>query len=314
MRRGRDLLLLIPFLAVTQAAGDTAYVTNQNGGTLSVVDLDSRETLGEVPLPGEPAGIAVTPDALFTVSAGSTAVRRLDPVTFATVAETLLDGGPTGIAADAARGRVFVSDWYNARIWVLSAADLSPVTELATGAAPAGLALSPDGRWLAAAVRDGDAVALFDAATLEPHATATVGTRPFGLRFAPDGRLFVGNVGSNDVTIVDPVSAETRATVPVGDRPYGVAFAGGRAFVTNQYANTVSVIDLDRLEVTATLDVGEYPEGVDATSDGAMIVVANWFDNSVSLIDAATLDVSGAIAVGDGPRAFGTFVLGGGTE
>jgi len=113
----------------------------------------------------------------------------------------------------------------------------------------------------------------------------------------------IGNVGSNDITILDPASGETIATIPVGERPYGVAFAHGRGFVTNQYDNTISVIDMD---------VGEYPEGIDTTPDGNRIVLANWFDNSITVIDPKTLSVLFEVDTCDGPRAFGTFLLGGG--
>ncbi|WP_425102325.1 beta-propeller fold lactonase family protein [Tropicibacter sp. S64] len=305
MRRARDTLLILTLAAGPLVAGDRAFVTCQNGEVLSVIDVATGEAQ-TWPLPGKPAGVAVAPDGrVYTVSANSKEVRRMSP-SGAVEAVTTLDGGPIGVALDAARGRLFVSDWYNARIWVLDAADLSVLQDLPTGAAPAGLALSPDGRVLASADKDADQVSLFDAETLNFMGREPVGTRPFGLRFAPDGRLFVGNVGSNDVTVL----GDDKTTVPVGERPYGIAFAHGRAFVTNQYANTVSVIDLTTLTPLKTIDVGEYPEGIDTTSDGN-IAVANWFDNTLSVIDAETLEVIAVHDTGDGPRAFGTFLWGG---
>ncbi|UMA64740.1 PQQ-binding-like beta-propeller repeat protein [Roseivivax marinus] len=314
MRRARDLALILSLAVPAGAAADMAYITNQNGDSLSVLDLTTRTEVLRFDLPGQPAGIAAGPDGrLYTVSPDSKTVRRLDPETGDALAEVRLDGGPTGIAYDASRGQVFVSDWYNARLWALDAETLEVEAELETAAAPAGLALSPDDRWLAAAERDADRVTLWDAGTLEPHARISVGTRPYGLRFAPDGRLFVGNVGTNDLSVIEPEAGTVTATIPVGERPYGVAFAQGRAFVTNQYAGTISVIALDTLDTVATLNAGEYPEGVDDAENGAIIVVANWFDNSVSLIDAATLEVMEEIATGDGPRAFGEFILGGET-
>ena len=123
----------------------------------------------------------------------------------------------------------------------------------------------------------------------------------------------MGNVGSNDVSVLDADTGDLLATVPVGDRPYGVAFAQGAAFVSNQYAGTVSVLDLATLDQRAVLTVGDYPEGIDTSADGSLVIVANWFDNTLSVIDAATLDVVHEIEVGDGPRAFGRFILSGGS-
>lgn len=284
-----------------------AYVTCQNGEVISVLDLDNGDLVAEWPLPEKPAGIALFEDEFVTISPDSKQVRRFDRASGTLLAETTLDGGPIGVALDPARGRLFVSDWYNARIWVLDSKNLTTLSELAVGAAPAGLALSGDGQLLASADRDADQVSIFDAATLKRQHTVDVGNRPFGLRFDPYGRLWVGNVGSNDVSVID--QGQVIATVDVGDRPYGVAFAQGRAFVSNQYDNTVSVIDLTGFDERARVDVGEYPEGIDDTADGR-IVVANWFDNTVSVIDATTLEVLETIETGDGPRAFGEFVFG----
>ena len=287
--------------------GALAFVTTQNGDALSVIDLAARTELERWSVPGQPAGVAVSDrGAVFTVSPDSKTVRRMDGGG-RVGAEVALDGGPIGIALDEASGRAFVSDWFNARIWVLDAASLAVTGTLATGAAPAGLAVANG--ILASADRDADQVSLFDLDTPGSPRSVRVGERPFGLAFAPDGRLFVANVGTNDVSVVDPASGTVTATLPVGERPYGIAFARGRTFVTNQYADSVSVIDLATLEPVATLDVGEYPEGIDATADGSLVVVANWFSNTVTLIDPAGPAVTGEVATGEGPRAFGLFIL-----
>ena len=302
---------LLCSVAGIPAAGDTAFVTCQNGEVLSILDLDTGEETAQWSVPGKPAGISVTSAGeIYTVSPDSKTIRRFAR-DGSELAQVQLDGGPIGVAHDADRGRLFISDWYNSRIWVLDDQTLQVSSELVTGAAPAGLALSDDGRFLASADRDGDQVSIFNAESLNTHAQITVGARPFGLRYAPDGRLFVGNVGTNDVSVIDAGGTTVTATIPVGERPYGVAFAAGRAFVTNQYEDSVSVIDLITLSHEAKIYVGEYPEGIDDTSDGKHLVVANWFGNTVSVIDAHSLTVVNEIATGDGPRAFGEFLLGG---
>ncbi|MBP0484711.1 beta-propeller fold lactonase family protein [Sagittula salina] len=311
VRRARDLLLTLCLAAGPLAAGDLplAYVTCQNGNALSVLDLSSGQETARWDVPGNPAGVAWTRAGVYTVSPEDKTVRRFDP-DGTVAAQVTLDGGPIGIVVDEMRGRVYVSDWFNHRIWALSV-DLEPVKSMETGATPAGLALSDDGRWLASADKDADQISLFHAETATLAARIPVGERPFGLQFAPDGRLFVGNVGSNDVSVIDTEAAHVTATIRVGERPYGVAFAQGRAFVTNQYANTVSVIDLATLNPLTTIEVGEYPEGIDVTPDGTTVVVANWFENSVTLIDPLALTVTGIIETADGPRAFGPFIAGG---
>lgn len=314
-RSSANSTLLIPglvaaLLAPGQAAADYAYVTNQSSSDLSIIDLERMTEVRRIAVPGMPAGVAVSEAlrAVFTVSPDSKTLRRFGLGSDRPEIERRLDGGPIGVAIDEKRRRVFVSDWYNARVWVLSADELALTTTLETGSAPAGLAISPDRRWLATADRDSNQVSIFDAETLALVHRVTVGERPFGVTFAPDGRLFSADVGSNTVTAVDPVSGAVLGKAETRERPYGLTFAEGRGFVTNQYDDTVSVFDATTYAPVAVIDVGGYPEGIDTTADGLKVAVANWDTNTLSVIDARTLKVVGEVATGDGPRAFGLFL------
>ncbi len=218
------------------------------------------------------------------------------------------------MAVDEARGRIFVTDWYNAQIFVVHRARFVLERSLATASAPSGIAISHDGAFLASADRDGNIVSVFDAESLEKHGEVTVGERPFGLTFSDDGLIYVTNVGSNSVSVVDPNALKITATIPTGERPYGVAFAGGKGFVTDQYADQITVFDEASAQPIGELDSGEYPEGIDRNGAQTEIYVANWFSNTLAVIDAKSLELIDEIRVGDGPRAFGLFVAEGSTE
>jgi YVTN family beta-propeller protein len=58
-------------------------------------------------------------------------------------------------------------------------------------------------------------------------------------------RVYVGNSGSNTVSVIDTASNREVATVPVGVEPIGVAVApnGRRVYVANSASSSVSVID-----------------------------------------------------------------------
>jgi len=114
---------------------------------------------------------------------------------------------------------------------------------------------------------------------------AGAGSRPFGMTLNKSGdRLYVVNVKSNTMSVIDAPSMKHLADVPVGERPYAVTLAldESRAFVSDQYDDTVTVIDTASLEVIDTLDL--------------------------NVIDAMTLEVVQSIDVGDGPRAYGDFI------
>lgn len=296
-------------LAAQSGMADIAFVTNQNSSDVSVLNLATGTEVTRIAVPGMPAGVTVGQGVFYTVSTDSKVVRKISTLGGEVQAEVTLNGGPIGIALNPVRNELYVSDWYNARIWVLDAGDLRQIGTLATGSAPAGVVVSADGTWLASADRDANQISILDLATGAMRHVVRVGERPFGISIGPRGRLFTADVGSDSVTVVDPRRGKVVGTIEVGSRPYGISFAQGSGFVTNQYADTVSVFDLNSLSVTHTLDVGEYPEGTDVTRDGRFVIVANWFSNTVSVIDAKTKTVVDEIDTGDGPRAFGLFVV-----
>ncbi|MFB2533296.1 YncE family protein [Paracoccus sp. p4-l81] len=287
------------------SAGDIAFVTSQNAGVVSRVDLGSGAILSQTAIPGDPAAVAVTPDGgAFVVSASNATLHRLD-AKGAEVGQVVLGGGPFGLAMNPARGVVYVADWYATRVWEIDADTLTIRREFAVGKSPSGIAVSPDGTWLAVADRDSDQVSLIDAETGAVRAVP-VGARPFGVTIH-DGRVFAANVGSDSVSVIDPVAGAVIGTVPVGERPYAVAFAAGRGFVTNQYAGSLTVFDAASLAVIDTIEVGEYPEGIDADSAGR-VIVANWMSNQLIAVNATSLAIEGDWEMPDGPRAFGDFI------
>ena len=72
-------------------------------------------------------------------------------------------------------------------------------------------------------------------------ATVAVGSGPSDIVF--DGtNIWVGNIGSDTVSKIDPIANNVIATVAVGDRPLGIAFDGTNIWVVNNGSNTVSKI------------------------------------------------------------------------
>lgn len=302
----RNSLLALTLVCASAAQADVAYITSQTANAVSVLDLTTGDTLRRIDVPGAPAGVQIAPDLdrLFTVSPDDETLRAFTLAGEA-AGQLVLDGAPIGIAR--AGGQVFVSDWYNARIWMIDARDLTVTNTLHTGAAPAGLAVSPDGRWLVSADRDADSLSVFALPGGTLHRTIPVGTRPFAVTFDAQGRVFAANVGSHSVSVINPDTGAQIAELPTGRRPYGVAFAANRIFVSNQYGDTISVFDA-AFQPIATLDTGEYPEGIAAFDQGRKIIVANWMSDTVMTFDAATFEQLAELPTAEGPRAFGQFI------
>ena len=120
-------------------------------------------------------------------------------------------------------------------------------------------------------------------------------------------RIYVANLESNDVSVIDTVANTVIATVPVGRQPGGMAVSpdGARLYVANSVSGSVSVIETSSNAVVATITVGAGPSFMTLTPDGTRIYVANSAldNNSVSVIDAATNTVLVTVPVGETPLA-----------
>lgn len=302
----RRALALLSLIAAPAVAGDLAFVTSQNGNAVSVIDLQSHQVIATTTVEGAPAPVAYDPAVglAYVVSADTGRLTILDE-TGAITGGLDLGQGVFGVATGP-EGALYLADWDGARLMRLGA-DLTSLWQVPTGAAPAGIAVSPDGALVATADRDADAVSVFDAATGQRlHQIATAGPHPFGITWY-DGRLWTADVQGNSVSVIDPVAGRLLGQIASGSHPYAIAFAGGRGFVTDQYASTLTVFDPDSLQVLGKVETGDYPEGIAALPDGSGVIVANWDSDTAQIVDAASLGVIAQIDLPAGPRAFGQF-------
>jgi YVTN family beta-propeller protein len=102
---------------------------------------------------------------------------------------------------------------------------------------------------------------------------------------------FIGNQGSDDVSVVDIDAMRELARIPVGKGPAGVAAsaAAGRVFVTTPGSNGLSVIDIASRREVARLALGQGAVGVAVSPDGRRVYVSDWFGARLLGLDAATL-------------------------
>lgn len=191
---------------------------------------------------------------------------------------------------------------------------------------PAGLAVSPDGATLYAALGMRNAVAVVDLRSLAVTSTIPVGACPYHLALSPDGHtLLVANRGGRPtrpdsrgsaltagtaiavdrrtdaarrgtVTVIDTAKATVLQHLDVGRQPAGMAISpdGGTAWVTNSDSDDLSVIDLARRRVVRTLSLrpaddpgfGQMPTGVALSDDGRRLYVTCGGANALAVVDA----------------------------
>ena len=115
-------------------------------------------------------------------------------------------------------------------------------------------------------------------------------------------RVYVGEVRSNSVAVIDTRSQEVVGAIDVPS-PNGLAFSPDHRsiYVTSVFDDSLNVVDIDAGTVVRSADVGEKPGYLALTNDGARAYFVRPFGNTVSVLDTETLTIVDTITVGKGP-------------
>jgi len=176
--------------------GSKAFVALSRLNALAVFDRKIRKLERQVPVGVAPHGVAVDSrhsQVFVTNRAGSAAPQGVPAVPSA---GTLVATDPrTGSASTGSVTMVSLKTW--------------ETREIATGLAPSGLAVSPDGRTLAVANGHSDSVSLIDTSMLTARELkvpawpeGTFGSQPDSVAWSPGGKLlYVACGGTNSVAV-----------------------------------------------------------------------------------------------------------------
>ena len=271
--------------------GTRAYVTDLNGGAVSVISTATKTQVAVIPFSTdpnasvgwEPWGVAVTPDGRFAYvvsfnfSGYGVSVIDVNPSspTYNTVVAMVpgLPGSafarfvaitPDGKFAYIPFGDV---DGGSGGVVVVSTESKQLVATVPLGSGSfdvEGLAITPDGHFVYVAGFGFGLLFEISTKTNTVVDTLTGVGRTFGVAITRNGRfLYVANEDGT-VSVINTKTNEVVATVPAGDSEGGVAISsdGRLAYVTNPGSDNISVIDLSTNVVLATIPVGANPAGV----------------------------------------------------
>jgi YVTN family beta-propeller protein len=281
--------------------------------TLSIIDMSKPASLrivATIPLDntiiGPPTNLAITPN------------RDL-----ALVADTMKAEAKDNSFAMVPDNRLFVVD--------LKASPPAVVATLTLGNAPAGLAISPDGK-MALVTNRGDgtiSVLSIDGKTVTVTDTVTVGAPAdtvSAVAITPDGKTALAvkpNVDKVAVLTIDngKVSYDKKNDLPANNYPYNVAITpnGKLALIANTggggssdgNADTVSVVDLEAkpIRIIDHITVGDSPEGLVISPKGDIAVTVEargsnrskdtWYYHPAGAVTALKIDGKHVTRVGE---------------
>ena len=114
------------------------------------------------------------------------------------------------------------------------------------------------------------------------------------VRRGRDGTVWVVNRDRDEVAIFDATSGAVLERRPTGDNPHEVAISSrvDKAYITNETAGTISILSTRTLDSSPEIVLGPRPHHIEASRDGAEIVVGLVGTNAVAVIDGQTDQVS----------------------
>jgi len=264
-------------------SGGKVFVANQKGGTLSVIDPEIEEPVGE-PLPAgtRPDGIAAGKGVVWLASAGSDAVARFQADgEVVPTAQVPVGDRPESISLG--KQLVWVANVNDNTVNRIDRATPSVVgSPIGVGAKPTGIEVGRRFVWV---TNNGDdTVTRIDPSTAQVVGPPiSVGRRPRGVIETPQA-VWVANSGDDTVTRLDRRTGEELGTTKVGRDPRQLAFGRGFVWVTNNDDNTVTRLDPQTGRVVGSpIPVGRRPLGI-ASGAGA-IWVANHGDDTLTRIE-----------------------------
>jgi uncharacterized repeat protein (TIGR01451 family) len=310
--RGRGAVVVVLAVLVLLALGapaafaatGSAYVTNFDDGTVSVIDTATNTVTATINVGSAPDGVAVNPAGtrVYVTDEGDGTVSVIDTATNTVTATTNVGSDPNGVAVNPAGTLAYVTNDGDKTVSVIDTTTNTVTATINVGSDPGGVAVNPAGT-LAYVTNDGDkTVSVIDTATNTVTATINVGSVPDAVAVSPAGtRVYVTNQTSGTVSVIDAATNTVTATITVGAFPFDVAVnpAGTSVYVADAIG-TVSVIDAATNSVTATVTV-DSPSGVAVNPAGTSVYVTNENSGTVSVLDAATNTVTATITVGGSP-------------
>jgi len=210
--------------------GKTLFVSNEETGETSSVDVQSGEVTGRVKVGEEPEGVTLRPDGkvIYVTSEGNNQIAAVDVESRKLLTTIETAPRPRSIVFTQDGKRAFVACETGAEVTVVDAVKHRRRASIkidAPGARPMGTALSPDGKTVYVTNGRGTSVSLIDVASEKLLETIpNVGTRPWGIAVSSDGqKLYTANGPSNDVSVIDLATKTVVKRIAAGQSPWGVA-------------------------------------------------------------------------------------------
>ena len=328
-----ELLGLLVLLYATAAWGGRAYVSNEDGNSVTVIDTQRAEAIATIDVGKRPRGMKVdragkrlfvavsglpkcpptVPDeecAKLKRDMGADGIAIVDTAAHRVLRVLAAGSDPEQFALSKDETRLYVANEDTGRVSVVEITSGKVIASIPVGTEPEGVVLAPNGHWVLVTNESDHAVSMIDTRTLEPVRSVSVGQRPRDIAFTPDsGSAYV--TGEFDASLYlinlrDQEPARRVLQLRKDARPMAVILDAPRKrlYLSTGRGGTIAIIDTANPAAPALLsevEVGKRPWGIALSPEGDRLYTANGPSDDVSVVDTHTLRVIKRIPAGRSP-------------
>ena len=307
------LLLVVVLAAAAPAAGATLYITNTKPDSVSILDTETFEAVGTIPLgQGKPNRIVFHPDGktAWVVYDKSRDLGVIDAETRKLVRRVKIGGNPYNLAFTPDGRHLLVLDWSSDTsndeviFYDLKAEKIDGRVEVSTW--PAHAIFSRDAKLLYVSGETAGDVTVIDVAQRTVVGRIVHGGGDaMGLALPADGKTLYAAAGENKAIIkIDPSTNKAVGEIPLPGIVHEATLTldGKYLYTTLRKTNKIVVVRISDDKVVATISQKGYPDLVVMEPTGRYALVTNRWADLVSVIDLASHAQVRTIAVGKAPH------------
>jgi len=176
--------------------------------------------------------------------------------------------------------------------------DISPPSSILDYISASSIAISPNGRVIAAVNPDSNSISLINTSNHRILFEIEVGENPKTLSFIPDSNLLaVTNHDSATVTLLNSSSGNIEQVISVGAMPYGVTTSDSYIFVAEFALGNIGVYEISTGNMLQQIPVGSFPAGL-AYDPRGHLYVTHLFSGNVTKINTSPLAVEAVASTG----------------
>ncbi|MGA1844614.1 MAG: beta-propeller fold lactonase family protein [bacterium] len=299
VKKGRELLGL---------RGLKAYITDEAGNSVVILDRFSGATLGVISVGAKPRGIVIHPDGTraYIANSGSDSISVMDTLTSEIIDTIFLGLGvaPEGIAMTPDGGLLITANKDSDNVSLIDPGSQRIIEHIPVGLSPSRVAVSPWGDWAYVTNTRSDTLSFIDLNIRRITATVSMRPGPVGLASSPDGDgIYVACRGSDVLQVVDANLKRVIHALPTNGGPIDVVLdhKRGRIYVADSLSNDVCILIESMNMKERCIPVGESPNTMALDDARRLLYVVNQGDGTVSIIDLGRQRIVDTIRAGSKP-------------